>query len=223
MWKSRVESVSAAHLKIGVPTKRGKKIDYSSFKATRSSSVNFCRSHKLIAARVGAKLAEISAQIYRGGGDADARSPSPLFREKYLTSTSSFSYLCSKPKWKHRQLYVLQKKFVSELRAAAPGGGSALREPPLRSFGRKSGKKKGKSDTLVELGVSVCQSVKCVRGEKPAARTHTHTHAASSPPPENSPVDNEILTETPSVRLSTRTLDEFHRNSSEIRAIGPAL
>lgn len=63
--------------------------------------------------------------------------------------------------------------------------------------------------------VSVCQ----VCAWRKAHRAHTRRLF----PPENSPVDNEILTETPSVRLSTRTLDEFHRNSSEIRAIGPAL
>lgn len=164
MWKSRVESVSVAHLKISVPVKRKK--DYSSFKAKQSSSINFCRSHKLIAARVGVKLAE----IYRGG-DADSRSPLPLFHKNISPALLLFR-TSVQTKGGTAELSVLQKKLcpncVRRLQVAAP-----LSEPPLRSFERKSGKKKGKSDTLVELGVSVCQSVKCVRGEKPTARTHT--------------------------------------------------
>lgn len=91
----------------------------------------------------------------------------PLFKTKVETPARS----------------ALQKELspsgARRLQMAAP-----LSEPPLRSFGRKSGKKnqKGKSDTLVELGVSVCQSVKCVCvEEKPAARARTHARTPSLP------------------------------------------
>lgn len=66
------------------------------------------------------------------------------------------------------------KEIESELRSAAPGGGCALRtSATVFREEIRGGKKKGKSDTLVELGVSVSVCQACA-WKKPAAYTRTH-------------------------------------------------
>lgn len=109
------------------------------------------------------------------GGDRESRGSSPRFQQK-IFHQHFFSVALFTAKVDKSVLSALHKKKIikieSELRSVAPGGGSALRASAT-VFREEIRKKKGKSDTLVVLGVSVCQSVKCVRGEKPAARTHT--------------------------------------------------
>ena len=65
----------------------------------------------------------------------------------------------------------------------------------------------------------MCQSVKRVRGKSPQL-THARTRRLF-PPEKKSLVDNEILTETPSVRLSARILDEFHKTHLKSERSGP--
>lgn len=141
MWKARVESVSAAHLKISVPTKRKKKKITVHLKQSRAcplTSADHTNSSLLGSVRNWRK----SPQIYRGGrcGQSEplAAFPPKIFHQRFFFFVPLF-----KTKVETSELSALRRKLspncARRLQVAAP-----LSEPPLRSFGRKSKKKERK-------------------------------------------------------------------------------